>query len=123
MLDLKGLGEWTVEEIADEVLEAIPDESFWMKGAVSDGSKMCLLGAYSRVVFGSCFYLISSGGKRHLEKYKHLFLERLREVINEQFPGRVNDKNDTFHFVWRFNDRSCTTYEDVRLVLEKVRAG
>jgi hypothetical protein len=122
MLDLKPLGEWTVEQLAEAVLEKIPDVFHWVKGYMSSGSRFCLLGAYADVLYGGNLSLKRFDESFYTRDYDHIFLRRLREVIDAQY--HIGCSADSDHdIIWRFNDRPFTAYEDIRLVLEKVRAG
>jgi hypothetical protein len=110
--------EITVAEIAEQILTVMPEER-WIKGKFGEindmGWDVCVLGAYDLVMYG--WPLMSLSGGKTTEE--HPFLQKLIEVIQEQFPERAWEANT----IWHFNDDARTTYDDVRLVLEKIRAG
>ena len=111
-------GDMTVAEIAEQILTVMPEER-WLKGiygeSTGSGWNVCLLGAYSLVMFGWPFYDVLSETERN-----HPFISKLAGVIQEQFPEiPLQGTNE----VCLFNDSLNTTYDDMRLVLEKIRAG
>ena len=120
--------------VAERMLEVLPDESAWAKGAllrqlriqrvgVEDEvyATMCLLGAYGKATRDDVWYYHRNMGDG--DEY----LTRVARIAREQFPERFNpgfpwDRYDVVIVIVSFNDHDDTSYPDVRLVLEKAAA-
>lgn len=103
------------EEIVSDMLAIMP-ENKWIKDGLSDEDGMCMLGAYCKVMYGDA----------HASAIAYTgdpFTCKMADVIKAQFSDRIGLPERSTTAIWRFNDHEDTTYDDVRLVLEKVRAG
>jgi hypothetical protein len=109
--------------IGDRMLDLLSDESRWLKGDYADRElkKFCLVGAYGKLTRKNPFYSEYTG-------FRTSYLGRCLRVIREQFPDRLYPEEDYVagHYdigdmIISFNDHEDTTFEDVRLVMEKVR--
>ena len=92
-------------EIAAAILEIIPDEKHWVKGAARMGDRRCVLDALTCVP------------ARHQERRN--FISAFRCQASELYPRISAVQVD----VPAFNDHPDVTYTEIRTVLEKMRAG
>jgi len=94
----------SVSETAALVLDRIPSSRFWTKGSYDGGNggeRRCVLGAVRPEVEGTQYVAFTNA-----------FVAKAKEL----FPYRQ------FRDIPGFNDHDETRYEDVRVVLEKLRA-
>lgn len=108
-------------QIAREMLDLLDEGRSWLKGSVSDASRQrrCVLGAYQRVielrrgVWGGDWWTP--------------FVAALEQTVHEQYPERTRRAASLFWanmidpaaISW-FNDHEDTTWDDIRVVLEKM---
>jgi hypothetical protein len=108
-------------QIAREMLDLLDEGRGWLKGSVSDVSRQrrCMLGAYQRVIE------LRRGGWGG--DWWTPFVAALEQTVREQYPERVRRAGLSFWSdisdpaaVSGFNDHEDTTWDDVRVVLEKM---
>lgn len=103
-------------EIIDTMLtEVIPDESRWGQGSrrdvSSDGDeKYCMLGALGMAAYGEAYSTL-----RAYDSHRAAYSAICGQI--HQLPGCQLDSIITF------NDADGRTYDEVREMLEKTRAG
>jgi hypothetical protein len=88
------------------MLEIIPDGDYWIKRQLASGQRKCLYGALD------CVQTTFSSSVD--------FENHFTDLVLEMFPGLSWDKN---RGLAAFNDHPDVRYDDVRAVLEKIRAG
>jgi isocitrate lyase len=117
-----------VKDIAQEMLDLLSGEDKWMQdeyerlmyrqqGEYSftfSHVSYCLLGAYGKITHDSAAYYAT-------RMPRTAYIRRLAEIIREQYPERIADEMTVMNMVTSFNDHPETTYEDIRIVLEKSR--
>jgi len=110
-------------DVAQAMLDLLPNYRTWAHGRLIAGPRVCLLGARLRI-----------GGHEELtedETVDHLdwdeYTQLLARTITEQFPERGAFRADgtvsPHQSVICFNDHERTRFTDVRMVLEKTAAS
>lgn len=107
-------------EIIDKALtEFIPDESKWTKRTrvrqlLGGEQQYCLLGALSMAHHGTAYVLDNLHSVDSLAPEE----ERVRKIIADIIMAETGGST-----IWWYNDHEDRTYDEVRAVLEKARAG
>jgi hypothetical protein len=109
-----------VKDIAEEMLELLPDAGSWTQDEYylynTAFQAHCLVGAYGKVMHDDAGYYANRNPRGE-------YFRRLAGIIAEQYPERVIEEPRPClsNVVTSFNDHPDTTFEDIRIVLEKAR--
>ncbi len=107
-----------IENSARAALERLQEGDAWCKGNIYDQGRRCLIGAIRNAQSAA------DDWKHYTEVEDDPIAPLVRNVIESQFPERsanVSPGTANEHSValFHFNDDPRTTFDDVRVVLEK----
>jgi hypothetical protein len=108
-----------VKDIAEEMLDILSGEEKWTQRQYycyewNGKESRCLLGAYGQVTHDDASYYSDRDART-------VYARRLRDVISEQYSERTDGFSEPGVVIVQFNDHPDTTFEDIRIVLEKAR--
>ena len=100
-----------------DALDRLDDGRHWIKGSGYDGQGWCLLGALGNSKSGDYMVCVYDCGEE---------VAAVARVICAQFPERIPSfltPEYSLSICRSFNDNRATTWDDVRVVLEKASIG
>lgn len=97
--------------VLERMLDLLDSEEAWVKGALERDGKLCILGAMQRAQ-GELGLLANNSNARGLDEAR----QRVCQAVQGFFEDAAHQ--DWGQGVAGFNDRSDTTFEDVRLWLK-----
>ncbi len=100
------------ENLARAALERLENGDAWCKAMpITVEGRRCLVGAVSNATLKTM--------NPYEEANRSPIAPIVASVIQGQFPERYSGGDDLAHVLYRFNDSRDTTFDDVRVVLEK----